>query len=103
MNRSSEAGAAPFEKHYTVSQIAQRWSISDDTVRRIFADEPGVLNLGSPSQLLGGRKKIYKRRYFILRIPESVFLRVQERLMHKRPSDHAILLGRTSDSGLHAS
>jgi transcriptional antiterminator len=54
------------ERHYTVKEIAEIWNLSDDTVRRIFQDLPGVLKVGSGSML---RKK---RGYVTLRIPESV-------------------------------
>jgi AraC-like DNA-binding protein len=75
------------ELHYTVSEIAQRLKLSEETVRRIFRDEPGTLKIGEGSRLLGGRKKAYKRRYFVLRIPQSVFERWQDRRMHKRPAE----------------
>jgi hypothetical protein len=67
------------EQHYSIPQIARQWSLSPNTVRRIFFNEPGVLRIGQPSRLLGGQKKKYKRHYFTLRIPESVLLRVQAR------------------------
>ncbi len=98
--------AAALETHYTVAQIAERWNISDDTVRNLFFEEPGVLRIGEASRLLGGRAKKLKRHYFILRIPESVLIRVQDRLVHKRPAESAaartlLHSGRSSD--LHAS
>ncbi len=34
---------ATFERHFTVDQLAERWSLSDDFVRRLFLHEPGVL------------------------------------------------------------
>jgi hypothetical protein len=70
------------ERHYKSSEIAELWNVSEDVVRRMFADEPGVLKFGEPTRLVGRGK--YKRRYSYLRIPESVLQRVQERLMHKR-------------------
>ena len=91
---------------YTVPEIAERWKVSDDTVRRIFFDEPGVLKIGSPSRLAGGRKKSLRRHWFLLRIPHSVFERVENRLMHKRPAESAsVSLGRLRGGGssdLHA-
>lgn len=34
------------EQHFTPSQIAKQWDISVTTVRRLFADTPGVLKIG---------------------------------------------------------
>jgi hypothetical protein len=73
----------PLERHYTIPEIAEQWNLSGDVVRRIFLEEPGVLKFGQASRLSGRGK--YKRRYSYLRIPESVLLRVQQRLMEKRP------------------
>lgn len=58
------------ERHYTVGEIASRWNLSEDAVRRLFCNEPGVLALGNSS---AGRRK---RRYVTLRIPQSVLDRV---------------------------
>jgi hypothetical protein len=80
------------EKHYTVGEIAKLWQVSDDTVRNIFFDEPGVLKIGKASRLSGGRKKKLVRHWSLLRIPESVFVRVQNRLMHKRPAEGSAAL-----------
>ena len=54
------------ERHYTVSEVASLWSLSRDSVRRIFRREPGVLVIGD--------------RYATLRIPESVLQCVHLRL-----------------------
>lgn len=61
------------EQHYTPTQIAARWGLSDDCIRDLFKDEPGVLHIDRP-------EKLHKRRYTSLRIPESVLLRVGTRL-----------------------
>jgi hypothetical protein len=45
------------------------WALSEKTVRRMFENEEGVLQWGSPET----RRK---RGYITLRIPESVLLRV---------------------------
>jgi hypothetical protein len=34
------------EQHFTPAQIAKQWEISVHTVRRLFADIPGVLKIG---------------------------------------------------------
>lgn len=72
-----------FGKTYTVQQIAERWQVSDDTVRNTFFNEPGVLKIGNHSRLAGGRKKKLFRHWFLLRIPENVLDRVENRLMNK--------------------
>jgi hypothetical protein len=60
------------EKHYRVNELSGLWGFSRHTIIRLFADEPGVLNLG--------RLGTERRRYVSLSIPESVALRVHERL-----------------------
>ncbi len=57
------------ERHYSVSEVAALWAISENTVRRIFDGENGVLRWGSP-------ETTRKRAYQTLRIPESVLIRV---------------------------
>jgi hypothetical protein len=61
------------EKHYSVQELAEIWNLSDDTIRRLFRDEPGVIRINATH----GRQK---RRYVVLRLPESVVMRVHERL-----------------------
>ncbi len=53
------------ERHFTVREISETWHVSDDTVRRLFRDEPGVLAIGS-------EESRFKRGYLTLLIPESV-------------------------------
>lgn len=57
------------EQFYTVAEAAKILKVSRDTVSKIFAEQPGVVDLGSPERL-------NKRRYRVLRIPHSVFNRV---------------------------
>ena len=57
------------EQYYTVAEAAKIRKVSTDTVTRMFENEPGVLDLGSP-------EKTHKRRYRVLRIPLAVFNRV---------------------------
>lgn len=64
------------EKHYTPLELGEAWGLSDDTIRKIFQSEPGVLSFGSH----GSRKG---RRYITIRIPESVAIRVHRRLSAK--------------------
>jgi hypothetical protein len=63
--------SAALEKHYRVRELAALWGFSDNTIIRMFASEPGVVRLESGA----GRRK-----YTTLSIPESVALRVHERL-----------------------
>jgi hypothetical protein len=65
--------AAFTERHYTPAEIATRWNLSQDAVRNIFQNEPGVL-------VLGNAETRHRRRYTTLRIPESVVARVHRRM-----------------------
>ncbi len=66
------------EKHYRVGELAKLWGFAASTVIRLFAAEPGVVRIWSPS----GRRK-----YVTLSIPESVALRVHERLTQQLIDD----------------
>lgn len=61
----------PFQKHYTLSELAKQWHLSQKTLRAWFYDAPGVIRFG-PSTLKKGRK----RTHVSLRVPESVARRV---------------------------
>ena len=78
------------EIHYTVGQIAAIWGWSEQTVRRVFDGEPGVLRLGGITPLRG------KRQYVTLTIPASVAARVHAR--HSGSGEVREL----GDSGVHA-
>jgi transcriptional regulator GlxA family with amidase domain len=65
--------AEAFEKHYSILEIAEMWSLSERTIRRMFEGEEGVVNWGRAES----RRK---RCYQTLRIPESVMLRVYQRI-----------------------
>jgi len=66
------AKASHDERYLTVLEVAERLKVNDETVRRLFLNEPGVLVICFPRR---GR-----RVYRTLRIPESVFQRVLTRL-----------------------
>jgi hypothetical protein len=69
-----EAGAPEFAlRHYSPAEIGRLWNLSPDTIRHLFQNEPGVLQIGEKSRR--GR-----RRYVTLRIPEFVAARVHRRL-----------------------
>jgi hypothetical protein len=61
------------ERHFTVAEIGEMWNLSQDAVRKIFDDEPGVL-------VLGNGETRHRRRYTTLRIPQSVVQRVHRRM-----------------------
>lgn len=63
---SAESG--PIARHYTPKEIAVAWGVHENTIRRLFADEVGVLKLSL--------KKRGRREYVTLRIPPSVLQRV---------------------------
>lgn len=65
-------GSFAFEKHYRVRELAGLWGLSAKTVTRIFAAEAGVVRVANDGT--------GKRKYATLSIPESVALRVHERL-----------------------
>lgn len=65
-------GSFAFEKHYRVRELARLWGLSAKTVTRIFADEVGVIRVANDG--------VGKRKYATLSIPESVALRVHQRL-----------------------
>ena len=64
------------EKHYTVSEIADRWHVDYSTARAMFENEPGVLRFGP-----GERR--FKRSHVSLRVPESVMVRVHRALQRR--------------------
>jgi hypothetical protein len=69
----SNSVSPAFERHFTVRELAALWNLSEDTVRRCFQREDDVIEIV-------GRRKVSKRRYSTLRIPESVALRVHRSL-----------------------
>jgi hypothetical protein len=70
---ASDGDGLSIEQHYSPAEIAERWNLSQDAVRKIFENEPGVL-------VVGNRQRHHKRRYTTLRIPQSVLERVHRRL-----------------------
>ena len=61
------------EKHYSVAELAKLWQLSENTIRRMFENEPGVI-------VWGVAERRFKRRYRTLRIPATVVLRVHHQL-----------------------
>jgi hypothetical protein len=67
------ANTVESERHFTAKEVAEAWNLSQDTIYRLFVNEPGVL-------LLVSERKKYRRTRRTLRIPESVKNRVYRRL-----------------------
>jgi predicted ArsR family transcriptional regulator len=67
-----QAKASLDESYLTVIEVAERLKVNEETVRRLFLNEAGVVVICFPRR---GR-----RVYRTLRIPESVFQRVLTRL-----------------------
>lgn len=68
-------GFAPtaLERHFTVSELSRLWFFSENTIRRLFSREPGVIKIArQPTRI--------KRGYTSLRIPQRVAQRVHRRL-----------------------
>jgi hypothetical protein len=64
---------AAFERHFSVQEVSKLWGFGVDVIRRIFANEDGVIRIAHPETL-------HKRGYCSLRIPESVMRRVHRKL-----------------------
>ena len=67
-----EKDALEQETYLTLFEVAERLKVNEDTARRLFLNEPGVIVICFP------RKG--KRVYRTVRVPESVFRRVMNRL-----------------------
>jgi len=52
-----EGTSIAHDQHYTVSELAKRWHLSPNTVRRLVVDEPGVIKLTVGSLLRNRRKR----------------------------------------------
>ena len=62
---------------YTPKELAFLWNFDDETIRRIFRGEPGVMVYDNQARETGGRRK---RTYSTLRIPGRVAIRVKSRM-----------------------
>ena len=61
------------ERHFTVAELSKRWFFSENTIRRLFSREPGVVKIVRPQTRS-------KRGYTPIRIPERIAERVHRRL-----------------------
>jgi hypothetical protein len=66
------------ERHYTTAEVAKLWQVSQDTVRNIFRDVPGVVKIARPETRS-------KRTYTSFRIPQSVLETVHAKLRKGAP------------------
>jgi len=57
------------EQHFKPIELAKKWRLSDETVRRMFSDVPGVLTIDHPEEL-------HRRGYRSIRIPASIAERI---------------------------
>ena len=70
----------PFaERHYTINELASIWRLSAEFVRQIVRHEPGVTEWV--------RQQPGRRRYRVLRVPQSVAERVYRRALGKARTD----------------
>lgn len=66
----------PFaERHYTIKELASMWRLSGEFVRQLVQHEPGVTEWV--------RQKAGRRRYRVLRVPQTVAERVYRRALTK--------------------
>lgn len=66
----------PFEeRHFTVPQLADMWNLSREFVRQVVQGEPGVTEWV--------RQQPGRRRYRVLRVPQSVAERLYNRALGK--------------------
>jgi len=66
----------PFEeRHFTVPELAEMWNLSREFVRQVVQGEPGVTEWV--------RQQPGRRRYRVLRVPQSVAERLYNRALGK--------------------
>jgi hypothetical protein len=76
----------PFEeRHFTVPELASIWRLSREFVRQVVQHEPGVTEWV--------RQEPGRRRYRVLRVPQSVAERLYNRALGRAldESDHTAL------------
>jgi hypothetical protein len=64
--RNACAASDPFEDHFSLQEIADKWGVDYETVRKEFIDREGVLILGDQGRKDG------KRTYLTIRVPKHV-------------------------------
>jgi hypothetical protein len=71
--QSSSFSPVAIERHYTVGELSKLWLFSENTIRRMFIHEAGVIKITRQATRL-------KRGYISLRIPERIAEKVHRRL-----------------------
>jgi hypothetical protein len=66
------------DKHFSPIELAKLWGLSPQKIRQLFEGEPGVLRIGEPCRRVG---RTLKRAYHTIRIPETVAIRVHQKLI----------------------
>jgi hypothetical protein len=82
------------EPKYSIHEVAQKLNTCDNTARKLFVDEPGVIKISMPTLATSERKRAPR---VLLKVPESVFERVAARLTAS-PVD-LIMRGRRTYAG----
>ena len=76
----------PFaERHYTINELASMWRLSGEFVRQLVQHEPGVTEWV--------RQQPGRRRYRVLRVPQSVAERVYRRALSKAAGERESSVG----------
>ena len=84
LSEPCEQTVLAFEKHYSIEELSVLWGMSEDFVRRLFRNEPGVVVFANPQP--------GKRTYRTLRVLESVACRVHERMTATESQAHTALM-----------
>jgi hypothetical protein len=53
LNEKQPPAQPALERHYSIGDVCRMWGLSDKTVKKIFADEAGVMRLGRPGSSSG--------------------------------------------------
>lgn len=70
----------PFEeRHFSVPELAEMWNLSREFVRQVVQGEPGVTEWV--------RQQPGRRRYRVLRVPQSVAERLYSRALSKAETE----------------
>jgi hypothetical protein len=86
MSTEQQEVTEPFaERHYTINELASMWSLSGEFVRQLVQQEPGVTEWV--------RQQPGRRRYRVLRVPQSVAERVYRRALDKARGEAEIGVG----------
>jgi hypothetical protein len=78
LTTSNGGAGSVFQKHYKVKELAELWHLSESKVTDLIREEEDLVRLENTEGQLQGRRKYVTRT-----IPESVALRVYERLSRK--------------------